>query len=78
MVHEKLMQELPKDVERVPNSGTFYIRNNSGSYSVVVLTEVLVTCGGKCAKESASNLASKLNKAWEEHMSLPCPCGLQK
>jgi len=69
MAHEDLMQQLPKGVERVAAPGIFCIRNNGGSYSVVVLTEVLVTCSGEDGKSNAADLACRFNKAWDEFLS---------
>lgn len=72
MAHEKfdgLMKRLPKDIEEVTETGPFFIRNNGGSYSIVVLTEVLVTCGGPDAKETASEFACQFNRVWNKHFA---------
>ncbi|MCP6719763.1 MAG: hypothetical protein KJI72_00340 [Patescibacteria group bacterium] len=68
MVHEALMRELPKDHERVSEDGIFYIRDNSGSWSVVVLAPVLVTCGGENGKGRATHLARCFNNVWNEEV----------
>jgi len=67
MAHEDLFK-LPKDIQKVSNSGPFYIRDNEGhskgTYSPVVMTEVLVTCGGKDSKYWATRYARALNRTW--------------
>lgn len=76
MAHEDLMRELPGGVERVPVEGPFFIQDNSPiqlkfpdsgktCFSVIALTPVIVTCGGN-GKESATDLASRLNQVWNE------------
>ena len=62
MANEELMRELPKDVEDATVSGPFHIKKYPGSYSIVVLTNELVTCGGLDSKERADELASALNQ----------------
>lgn len=69
MVYEDLMQQLPGGIERVAKPGPFFIRDNGESYSVVVLTEVLVTCGGADGKGSAAEFACRLNGLWDEFLS---------
>ena len=66
MAHEELMQQLPKGIERVAEEGPFFIRDNGGSYSIVVLTDVLVTCGGPDAKDRASDFACSFNRVWKQ------------
>lgn len=66
MAQEELMQQLPSDIERVAPPGPFFIRDNHGSYSVVVLTKDLVTCGGVNSRVRAENLACDLNKTWSK------------
>ena len=76
MDYDYLMKTLPQDTERVEGKpGPFFIRYNGyngtdrydgATYSVVVLTEVLVTCGGPDTKVSASDYAKRLNEAWNQ------------
>jgi len=68
MANEALMTTLPKGMERVPIDGPCVIRDNGGSYSVVVMTPVLVTCGGSDSKSMATSLAIDLNAVWRDHM----------
>ena len=68
MAHEELMNWLPKDIERVAEPGPFLIRDNHGSYSIVALTEVLVTCGGINSKDRAGKIACSLNRFWDRKM----------
>lgn len=74
MAHEGLMRQLPKGVERVAERGPFFIRKNSGgTHSIIVLTEVLVTCGGKDSKDRATDIACSLNRVWGEKIGKPTP-----
>lgn len=68
MANEELMWYLPPDVERTSIPGPFFIKRYPGSYSVVVLTSELVTCGGEGAKDGAEQLARALNEVWNNSM----------
>lgn len=68
MVNEDLMRQLPKGIGRVAEQGPFFIRDNGGSYSVVVLTKILVTCGGGDSKDRATDLACSLNRVWNDKL----------
>ena len=73
MAREELMRQLPSDIERATESGSFFLRNNGGSYSVVVLTEIIVTCGGEDGKDRADQLASDLNMVWNQRIRTNMP-----
>lgn len=67
MAKENLMERLPEGIKRVSKpGGPFLIRDNRGSHSVVVLTEVLVTCGGINSEKRAVKLARSLNRCWHK------------
>lgn len=70
MAHEDLMKDLPGGIERPTEKGILYTRFNGGSYSVVVLTEILFTCGGPDSRIQTDYAASCLNKVlngrWDE------------
>lgn len=67
MAHEELMRDLPKDIKRTDVPGPFLIRRYPGSFAVVVLTDILVTCGGDEAESNARQLAEALNRTWNGH-----------
>ena len=62
------MRELPKGFERVSEDGIFYIRDDSGGYSVIVLAPVLVSCGGENGKKRATYLARCFNRVWNQEV----------
>lgn len=66
MAQEELMRQLPVGVEESDIPGPFFIRNNGGSFSLIVLTEILVTCGGEDGKERAARLACTFNEVWDQ------------
>ena len=66
MERDDLMRILPPNIERVEPTGPFFIRKYPGSYTVTVLTEQLVTCGGPDSQEEALKIAARLNGAWRE------------
>lgn len=69
MAQEELMHQLPRGITKPSETGPFFIRNNSdgdGPYSIVVLTNILVTCGGEGGKARADEFASRFNRVWNQ------------